>query len=158
MSHSQNPGCSGFLLGLFGFRSKGPPQLYPYGLRDAFLSPAELSFYHVLHGVASPTLRVVTKVNLADLFFVRQPHQNRTALNRIDRKHVDFILCDPKTMQPLLGIELDDASHQRRDRQKRDAFVDQVFAAAGLPIRHLRAARGYDPQRLAAMIHGALKA
>jgi hypothetical protein len=59
-------------------------------------------------------------------------------------------------MQPLLGIELDDASHQRKDRQERDAFVDQVFAAAGLPLLHIKAARGYQPNELTAQIETTL--
>ena len=29
--------------------------------------------------------------------------------NRIDRKHVDFVLCEPTSMQPKLIIELDAA-------------------------------------------------
>jgi len=55
-------------------------------------------------------------------------------MNRIDRKHVDFLLCDPATMRPLLGVELDDASHQRRDREQRDRLMEQAFAAAELPL------------------------
>jgi hypothetical protein len=58
----------------------------------------------------------------------------RTYTNKIDRKHVDYLLCDPQTVRPLLGVELDDGNHQRSDRQKRDSFVDQVFTAAGLPL------------------------
>lgn len=40
------------------------------------------------------------------------------------------LLCEPKTMKPLLGIELDDASHIRTNHQARDEFVNRVFAAA----------------------------
>ncbi|MGI5917257.1 MAG: DUF2726 domain-containing protein [Anaerolineae bacterium] len=54
--------------------------------------------------------------------------------NRIDRKHVDFLLCDPQTMAPLLGIELDDSSHRRPDRRARDELVDRIFESAGLPL------------------------
>jgi hypothetical protein len=37
-------------------------------------------------------------------------------------------------MRPLLGIELDDASHRQPGRQERDRFVESVFATAGLPL------------------------
>ncbi len=43
-------------------------------------------------------------------------------------------------MRPLVGIELDDASHRRARRQRRDRFVDEVFAAAGLPLQRFRPA------------------
>jgi very-short-patch-repair endonuclease len=99
---------------------------------------------------------LITKVRLGDLFFVRQPHKNHAARNRIDRKHIDFLICDAMTMRPLVGIELDDASHQRKDRKERDDFVDRVFAAAGLPVIHVPAARSYQPKELAEAIDRAL--
>jgi hypothetical protein len=34
----------------------------------------------------------------------------------------------------VLGIELDDKSHEEEDRAARDAFVDTVFASAKLPL------------------------
>ena len=37
-------------------------------------------------------------------------------------------------MRPRVGIELDDSSHAREDRQARDAFVEQVFEAAGVAL------------------------
>lgn len=159
MSNSNQLGCLGTLLGIFGLRgaSETPPkQGFPYGLRDEFLSLSEVSFYHVLKGIVGEDRTLITKVRLGDLFFVRQPHKNQAARNQIDRKHVDFVICDAKTMQPLLGIELDDTSHQRKDRQERDDFVDQVFAAAGLPMLHIPAARGYQPKELAEAVERAL--
>jgi hypothetical protein len=59
-------------------------------------------------------------------------------------------------MKPLLGVELDDASHARRDRQDRDQFVDQVFEAAGLPLLRVRAAAGYSPQNVADLVRQAI--
>jgi len=37
-------------------------------------------------------------------------------------------------MRPRVGIELDDSSHAREERQARDAFVQRVFQASGLPL------------------------
>lgn len=118
---------------------------FPYYLRDNFLSPAELSFCNVLRDVVGERATVCTKVGLNDLFWVKNsdPSRFRVYTNKIDRKHVDFVLCHPTTMQPLVALELDDKSHQRPDRQERDAFVDQVFEAAGLPLLHIPAKRGY---------------
>lgn len=124
---------------------------FPYQLRDHFLSPAELSFFEVLRSVVGNRAALCTKVSLGDIFFVKKddPSRFRIYTNKIDRKHVDFLLCDSATMRPLLGIELDDKSHQRPDRQERDAFVDQVFKAAGLPLLHIPVRRQYAVQELA---------
>jgi len=116
----------------------------PYRLRDDFLSPAEMTFYRALRSAVGDRVTVCTKVNLADVFFVVRPNENQSYRNRIDRKHVDFLLCDPATMRPLLGIELDDSSHRREARQERDRFVDEVFKAAKLPLGHVRVHASYD--------------
>ncbi len=129
---------------------------FPYGLRDAFLSPAEISFFHVLKGVMKPDQYLVTKVRLEDLFFVRQPHKNRNARNLIAQKHVDFVICDAGSMQPLLGIELDDASHKKAKAKERDRFVERVFGAAELPLMRVKAERGYVPGEIAERIREVL--
>jgi very-short-patch-repair endonuclease len=123
------------------------PVRFPYGKRE-LLSAAELTLFRVLKRELPVEWHLLTKVNLADLFFVRQPHRNQAARNRIDRKHVDFVICDVRTMRPLLAIELDDASHERADRIARDQFVDRVFEAAGLPILHVKFAWAYQPEVL----------
>jgi len=43
-------------------------------------------------------------------------------------------------MEPVLGIELDDSSHQKKKQQEKDVFQDAVFAAAELPILRIKAA------------------
>jgi very-short-patch-repair endonuclease len=77
--------------------------------------------------------------------------------NKVDRKSVDFVLFDRSTISPVLALELDDASHDREDRQERDAFVDRVLAKAGLPLLHVRVQAAYDPKQLAASIGETLR-
>lgn len=127
---------------------------YPYRRRDDFLSPAERSFFGVLNQVVGMNTFICPKVNLADLFCVpsRDASEHRIYINKIDRKHVDFMLCDPMTLMPILGIELDDRSHQRADRQQRDHFVENVFAAAGLPLVRVPVKRGYAVQEIAELL------
>ncbi len=167
-----NSGCLASLFRFFGGVSSTPRSLpnvpkealadvdlfgpsettFPYGIRDHFLSPTELAFYHVLSEVVQSRVVVCTKVRLADIFFVTRPHENRGAFNRIAQKHVDFLLCDHVSLHPLVGIELDDSSHTRRDRQERDDFVDKAFAASNLPLLHIPARRTYLPDQVAAQV------
>ncbi len=159
MSDSEPQGCLAAILSIFGIRLGGAAstsEQLPYRQRDDFLSAAELSFYRVLVMALDGSHFVCPKVNLADIFFVARPNENQTYRNKIDRKHVDFLLCDPATMKPIMGVELDDASHARRDRQDRDEFVDQVFEAAGLPLVRVRAAASYSPQTVADLVGQAI--
>jgi hypothetical protein len=133
-------------------------EAFPCALRDDFLSPAEQSFCLVLRGVVTDQLVVCPKVALADLFFAKtgDARQNRICLNRIDRKHVDFQLCETKTLRRKLGIELDDRSHDRAGRQARDVFVNDVFAGAKLPLLRVPAKRGYAAAELDSLLRSFL--
>ncbi|HEX7261634.1 MAG TPA: DUF2726 domain-containing protein [Luteolibacter sp.] len=127
--------------------SAEPPHLsppLPFRLRDDFLSAAEISFYHVLLKIVDDRYTVCPKVNLNDIFYVERPHENQAARSRIDRKHVDFLICERGSMRPLVGVELDDGSHARKERQERDAFVDSVYEKAGLPLLHFPVGFAYN--------------
>lgn len=127
---------------------------YPYHLVDEFLSPAEHNFFFNLKAVVGDSAHIFSKVKLSDLFYAKTGDhgQNRSYTNRIDRKHIDFLLCDTKSLIPFLGIELDDKSHQRADRQERDDFVNHVFEAARLPLMHVSVQRGYSQSELKSRI------
>ena len=169
-SSQQNQGCLASLLALFGIRLGSPkpsdltgerltadPDPFPYRLRDDFLSPAEKSFYFVIKSMMGNYFTICPKVSLSDLFFVTRPNENKSAYNRINRKHVDFVICDPKNMIPQFGIELDDSSHDRVDRVERDAFVDSVFEAAQLPLLHIPVQISYNTHELGALFKNTLQ-
>lgn len=142
----EKPGCLTAVLGMFGITPKQDKQGFrgafneekkenlPYRVREDFLSPAEISFFHVLSNVVQTRALIFPKVRLADIFFVSNPHQNLSYFNQISAKHVDFLLCQPGSLKPVVGIELDDESHNRPSRQERDEFIEKVFEASSLPL------------------------
>jgi len=134
--------------------SESKPE-YPYHIRDNFLSAAEHSFYLVLQHIVADKALICPKVSLGDLFYVKSSDASKFRIytNKIDRKHVDFLLCDPKTLQPVVGIELDDKSHQRKDRQKRDQFIEAVYTAAKLPLVRFPVRRSYATSELDSALH-----
>lgn len=91
---------------------------------------------------------ICPKVGLRDVFFVPRPNDNRAAMNRIAQKHVDFLLCSPDMMRPMLGIELDDGTHHRPERRSRDELVDRVFEAGNLPLLRFAASAAYGPREI----------
>ena len=134
-------------------------KIYPYLIRDDFLSAAEISFYHVLKTAVSDWAVVCPKIPLGDLFYVKTSDNSKYRIytNKIDRKHLDFLLCDPKTMRPLLGIELDDKSHQRKDRQERDELVENIFKVTNLPLARIPVKHTYSVAELNTMLQGYIK-
>lgn len=131
---------------------------FPYVLRDDFLSRGEHNFYLVLRSIVGDRAVICPKIGLGEIVFtsIRDPKLYRTYTNKIDRKHVDFLLCDPTTMKPLFGIELDDRSHEREDRKQRDRFVGQVFKAAKLPLVRIPARRQYATTEIAPLVQAHL--
>ncbi|MBA4020266.1 MAG: topoisomerase [Pirellula sp.] len=149
-------GCLGMILGLLGIRPTSArlavPKELPFRRRDDFLSPAERSLFGVLCHVLGSNAVICPKVRVADLIFVVDRRSNQGHANKIDRKHVDFVICTTDTVTPRVIIELDDSSHSRADRAERDEFVDAAFQAAGLPVVRIPARHQYQPAEIAALI------
>jgi hypothetical protein len=100
---------------------------------------------------------VFAKVRLADLVWMPKGTVGRQGhFNRIQAKHVDFVVCDRSTIRPLVCIELDDSSHGQSSRQSRDAFLEAALAAAGLPLIRIVAARSYNAVELRARLEPVL--
>jgi len=141
------PGCLGALLALLRIKPRST-STHVYRLRDDFLSPAESSFLRTLLAICGDGVLVCPKVNLADLVYAPRQEGQFAAWNRINRKHLDFVLCDMDSLRPRLAIELDDKSHSRQDRRERDDFVDGVLESCGLPLLRVPARRAYNPAEL----------
>lgn len=121
----------------------------------ALFTPAERSFLGVLDLAAGKDFRVFGKVRVGDILAPRigqDRSAQQTALNRINRKHFDFILCRPDDLTVLCAIELNDASHQRKSRQERDEFLTTACRSAGLPLIPFDARYAYSPTEISARI------
>lgn len=131
-----------------------------YYARESLFTPAERSFLGVLETLDYDDITIAPKVRLADILGInrRTPWKDRQrALNRITSKHVDFLLIARRDGRPLLGLELDDSSHEEDDRVARDDFVDAAFATAGLPLLHIPVRSTYDLKAIDRQISAALE-
>ena len=149
-------GCLGRILQLLGFTpttsAHESPEALPYRHRDDFLSPAERSLYGVLVTTLGNEFVVCPKVNVADILYVTGSAEAQKYRNKIDRKHVDFLVCDLSTMAPRFAVELDDSSHARAERKDRDEFLDAAFKAANFPLLRVPAKQSYRTVELKATI------
>jgi uncharacterized protein DUF2726 len=113
---------------------------------DTLLTPAEQKFYQALDRAVDGRYAILAKVRVADILKVSS--QNNSARHRlfmsIACKHVDFVLADAEDLHPVAAIELDDSSHQRADRIKRDALLNNLFKKAELPLIRFPTAPVYD--------------
>ncbi len=113
--------------------------VYPYE-QSYLLTKNEWSFHKRLKPIAdSMGYTILAKIRLADLIKVKTGLSKKDYnkyFAKIRAKHIDFMLCNPDNLAPILLIELDDPSHKREDRIQRDKFVDNALHAAGYKILH----------------------
>lgn len=83
---------------------------------------------------------ICPKVRLFDLIEPKAKYNRsdkQTLTNKVWAKHVDFVLTD-RNMNVIGVLELDDKTHDRPDRMKRDTFVRDALEGAGIPMIQTR--------------------
>lgn len=150
---------AGFLIGLCALiassRHFRRAKKFPYAKSKSLFSPTEKKFLKNLEPSIKDRFRVYGKVRIADVIDVL-PINNRsaeqTALNKIAAKHFDFVLCEKGSLEIIAAIELDDSSHNRKDRIARDKFVNEVCLVGNLPLIRFKALSYYEQDKIRAQI------
>lgn len=108
------------------------------------LTKNEWSFYKSLKPIADELgYSVLAKVRLADLVEVKV-NDNKDFMkyfNKINKKHVDFLLAKPENLQIELLIELDDNTHNSSQKQ-RDEFIEALYEQTGYKLLRVRGTGG----------------
>jgi hypothetical protein len=135
------------LIGLIaGYKPAGP-----------LFTAAEKKFLRVLDSVARDCdARVFGKVRVADVITPKRSLfkklENRR-LYEIANKHFDFVVCDRISLEIICCVELDDSSHLRPDRVKRDKLLNRVMSEAGVVLLRVSTSSMYNKDRLQSLIH-----
>lgn len=130
---------------------KAPEDRLPYRLRETFLSTPELALLRVLQNMVQGHYAVCPKVALNDIFYIARPNENVHFFNKIFRKHVDFLLCEPDTLKPAIGVELVKPV-ARNETRETDRFMQDLFLSAGLPLVHVPSSDRYSESDLVELI------
>ncbi len=82
--------------------------------------------------------QICPKVRLLDLIEPRRGDPKfKTLFYKVQAKHVDFVICD-QNLHIKAILELDDNSHNQKDRMKRDEFVDLILKDVGYTVIRTR--------------------
>ena len=150
-------GLAIFVAFIMLMRMWASPAKLPYVAREKLVTKSELRFYKSLAKAVQDDFQIFAMVRIADLLRVEKGAANyRKWLNKILAKHIDFVLCDPGSLQPIVCIELDDPSHQRADRVERDIFVNRAFESAELPLLRIPTQSSYRAREIRDLIDGVL--
>lgn len=124
---------------------------------DSLLTRGESAFFPTLQTACAGRSLIFSQVQLCKLISPRRGISRwQTYQNKIDRKSVDFVLCNPNSFAIELIIELDDKTHTTEKRKSRDTFLDDALKSANIPILHIAAASTYSPVALERLIRDTL--
>ena len=103
-----------------------------YIKKDYIMTEQEYKFYRLLKNYTSKNnLNLFAQVSL----YAIVNSKNYSNFNKIKSKSIDFVITDANCKIKLC-IELDDYTHIKENRQKRDNFIDKLFEE--LEIKMLR--------------------
>lgn len=114
------------------FAKRYAPITYPYKKVGNLMSGPEVAFYNALITAVDNRALVFAKVHMADVL-MPAPNKDKkkwlAAFNRIARKHLDFVVCRPGTLEVLCIIEFDNGKELNKTKAERkvtDARLQNV--------------------------------
>ncbi len=119
----------------------------PYRLKEPFLTTTELALFNTLTEMMGGRYTICPKVALNDIFYIVRPNENVHFFNKFFRKHVDFLLCEPKNILPVFGVDIVRAG-SKTDTRETDKFMDELFTNAGLPLVHVPSSEKYNTSEI----------
>jgi len=114
-------------------------ELKNYNYRvNSIITPRELWFFKYLKDFFKDdqNINIFTKIRLADLISVKGRHtfwEKQGLLNKINRKHIDFVISDTNWKIKCL-IELDNWTHNKAKAKINDNFKNEVFESLWIPL------------------------
>jgi len=122
----------------------------PYRKKSFLLTKAEYNFDKVLQEAVQDKYYIGRQVPLSSIIEVTSNY--KPYRSKIDKKTIDFVLFNKAGYVPYLAIELDDRSHSRWDRIKRDEFVNDVLKKAGIKVVHIKNSYTYQLEEISNLL------
>ncbi|MBQ4840140.1 DUF2726 domain-containing protein [Pseudoalteromonas luteoviolacea] len=150
---------------IFGFwaylllKADNTPKEYFYEPAGPLLTAAENNFYLVLKDIVPSDYVLTFKVRIGDVLKVRKGLDKKETFKlraKVQQKHFDFVVCRKKDKRVVCCIELNDSSHNRADRKRRDKFVRSACKAAGMPLLEVKNRRSYVKSDLKKQLNSVL--
>lgn len=117
----------------------------------ALFTECEKNFYNSLIKIVPSKYAIFGKVRIADVIEpakIKHGRERMLLFYKICAKHIDYVICNKKTLQVVCCVELHDSSHNNEERQRRDKFVREVFRGAKIKLIEIKANREYNIKQL----------
>ncbi|MGE6606788.1 DUF2726 domain-containing protein [Halomonas sp. NPDC076908] len=108
------------------------------------MTPTERDVYKILEKGYGDKYYIFCQVRVVDIV---QPNINKyqtwtkeykSLFWQISQWHFDYVMCNKSDFSIFCALELDDASHERADRVRRDRILNAVCTDAGVDLKRMR--------------------
>ena len=112
---------------------------YHYRQKSGIMTKNELQLFKILQANFAEDYLVLPQEHISALVDSSVKGQwSQAAFKHINSWSIDFAICDKETTKPLLAIELDDKTHEDKERIERDVEVERIFREIGLQLLRIR--------------------
>ncbi len=132
-------------------RKQGGEESWPFVSKFPLSHIEQVLYYRLVQ--ALPEHIVLAQVQISRFLTVRKGTTDTGWNNRIDKKSIDFLICN-RDFSIVAAIELDDSTHARARSIKRDDVKNRALAAADVALIRWRASALPDEEEIRRAIDG----
>lgn len=115
-----------------------------YYKKKELMTEYEYIFYKKLkENLKNTNLEIFAQVNLQAIIGIKPYQKGQQAdRSRINRKYIDYVITQENKI--ICCIELDDYTHEKEDRIKRDDFINELFIETNQKIIRIKNIKDVD--------------
>ncbi|MBD0786747.1 DUF2726 domain-containing protein [Vibrio sp. Y2-5] len=124
---------------------------FAYKSKGAVLNMTESAFYNALKTAVGEHGVVLAKVNMANIITPTKTNNKKQwfiAYNRIAKSYFDFVVCDARTLEPRVIIELDNGKELKKGKVEREKLLIHVCKSANIPLIGTNVKLSYQVSKL----------
>ena len=118
-----------------------------YLTKQSPMTDTEIKFIKELKKITDVNnLIILPQVQLQSIFYTIN-NKDISSFNKIKSKSIDFAIVDNNYNYKLF-IELDDYTHNRKNRIQRDQFINELFKTYNLKLKRIKVQNNYNIEDL----------
>lgn len=122
-----------------------------YLIKQNPMTETEIKFIKELKKITDiNNLIILPQIQLQSIFHTIN-NKDITSFNKIKSKSIDFAIVDNNYNYKLF-IELDDYTHNRKNRIQRDQFINELFKTYNLKFKRIKVQNNYNIEDLTDII------
>lgn len=126
-----------------------------YIKKDYIMTSTELNFYRNLKIITDEhELTIFPQVDLERIIKVKD--NNSKDRNRIKSRSIDYTIVSNTNCKIICCIELDDYTHNYKNRIERDNFINELFSHTGIKLHRIKVNNTYNLEELEKIIKESL--